>query len=120
MKLSREERTAYASPALTKQSEHYPARFEGRVPWKVRVLKNVHSFQGLPVEIIMALTDGKPSGCFSGDVFLAETNSHGAVSAVLPGTIYKFNPLLCDCLGLKPDEYEVVEWMEFEKTTEGK
>lgn len=113
MKLSREERTAYASGALTKQTENYPKRFAGRVPWKVRVLKGVHSFQGLPVEIVMELTDGKPKACAPGDVFFANTNQNGAVSAIIPGTIYKFNPLLCDCLGLKPDEFEVVEWMEF-------
>ncbi len=114
MKISREERTAYSSDAMSKQSDGYPARFAGRVPLKVRVLKSVVSFQGLPVEAIKALTEGKPSGCKRGDVFFAETNQHGAVSAVLPGTVSKYYPLLCDCLGLMPDEFEVVEWMEFE------
>lgn len=74
----------------------YPARFNDRVPKTVRTTRYVTA--DWPIRL------SKPD-CFApkGDVFPAWTNSHGAVSAILPNG---------DKLGLYPSEFEVVEWLE--------
>jgi hypothetical protein len=79
-------------PALQRQSEHYPARFRGRVPKRIKMAKTV-----------------RPDcpGCKPGTVALIDseydawTNSHGAVCAVCENGEY---------LGVKPDEFDVIEW----------
>jgi len=83
---------AKKSPALTKQSEHYPERFKGKVPYKVRMLKTVTSDLPFIVKPIL--------WAYEGETYDVWVNSHGAVSAFLPE----------DLLGLKPDEFEVIEW----------
>lgn len=42
------------------------------------------------------------AAAIAGEIYFAWTNAHGALSAVLPG----------GNLGLKPDEFEVVEWAD--------
>ena len=91
-----EERTPYNSPALTYRSSHYPRfGFEGqeqRVPLRVRTTQDVHSdFPGL---------FGPPLLCLKDEIYECWVNSHGAVSAFTDGGI----------LGLKPDEFTVVEY----------
>jgi hypothetical protein len=85
-----------ASPALTDQSDIYPARFEGRVPKLIRPTRFVRS--DLPAIIVGSDVSVTPHG-----VYYATTNRNGAVCAVRSAS-------RGDALGLKPDEYEVVEW----------
>jgi hypothetical protein len=79
-------------PALHHKSEHYPARFLGRVP--KRILMEVTIYPECP---------GTKPGTVArlGSEYDAWTNSHGAVCAV------------CDNgerLGVKPHEFAVIEW----------
>ncbi len=80
-------------PALEKKSEHYPDHFKGRVPKRIRMLTTVSSC--IPFSGLMVVKSG---------VYEAWTNSHGAVSAVIRG----------QNLGVKRDEFEVVDWYENE------
>jgi hypothetical protein len=86
-------------PALQKQSIHYPKHFLGRVPRRIRMTKTVSALN-------LANKSSKiiaKAGC----IYDAWTNSHGAVSAVCS------NNLKSDYhLGVKPDEFEVVEWYD--------
>lgn len=77
------------SPALKLRRDCYPARFKGRVPRRVKVLRIVRPDIGL-MPIAMP-----------GTIYEAWTNSLGAVCAIFPSG---------ETLGLKPDEFEVVEW----------
>ena len=74
----------------------YPERFGGRVPKTVRTKRRVAA--DFPICLV------KPD-CVAprGDTFPAWTNSHGAVSAILPNG---------EKLGLYPSEFEVVEWLD--------
>ena len=83
------------SPALTYQSEHYPASWHGKVPKRVRMAKTV-----LP-DFPANLTWPADSCCDEGQECEVYTNSHGAVSARLANG---------KNLGLKPYEFEVIEW----------
>lgn len=73
----------------------YPERFADRVPKTVRTTRRVTA------DFPLNLTN---PDCIAprGDVFPAWTNSHGAVSAVLPNG---------EKLGLYPSEFEVVQWL---------
>jgi hypothetical protein len=74
----------------------YPERFGDRVPKTIRVLKTVTADFPISLarpDIVAPL----------GDMFPAWTNSHGAVSAILPSG---------ERLGLYPREFEVVEWLD--------
>lgn len=84
--------------AIQYQSEHYPPAWDGMVPKSVRMLKDVHS------DIPLILPGGTFS-CDAGRVYQVIANSHGAVSAWV-------GPENDDFLGLKPDEFEIVEWWE--------
>jgi hypothetical protein len=80
-------------PAQVERSEHYPKEWGDRVPKTIRMLETVQSdipFMSRSMAII-------------GEEYPAWTNSHGAVSAVLPGD---------EQLGVKPGEFEIVEWWE--------
>ena len=88
------EKLAKKSPALSHQSEHYPERFKGKVPYKVKMLETVTS--DLPAFIQPILW------AYENEVYEVWVNTHGAVSAFLTE----------DMLGLKPNEFEVVEWHE--------
>jgi hypothetical protein len=84
-------------PALHSQSKDYPARFMGRVPKTIRMRRTVQ-----PDEPLRSL-DPEWSRVIAEHSMLypAYTNSHGAVSAVLDEGRK---------LGVKPDEFEIVEW----------
>lgn len=85
-------------PALHKLSEHYPARFGGRIPKTIRMLKTVlPDMTGVPV------LDAQCEGIIAEIAchYPAWTNSHGAVCAVLDNG---------QKIGVKPDEFEVIEW----------
>jgi hypothetical protein len=83
------------SAALDHQSEHYPASWHGRVPKRVRMAKMVGS--DMPMLISPAMTAHK------GQEYEVWVNSHGAVAAILPDGRR---------LGLRPYEFEVIEWHE--------
>lgn len=78
----------------------YPARFEDRVPKTIRTTRRVtpdFPINSIKPDVVAA----------SGGLFPAWTNSHGAVSAILP----------CgEKLGLYPHEFEVVEWLDMQGT----
>ena len=74
----------------------YPARFGDKVPKTIRVLRRVTA--DWPISL------SKPDlVCPKGETFPAWTNSHGAVSAIMPNG---------ERLGLYPSEFEVVEWLD--------
>lgn len=79
-------------PALHRQSEHYPARFRGRVPKRILMEKTIYpECPGM-----------KPGTVARRDAeYDAWTNSHGAVCAVCENGEH---------LGVKPDEFAVIEW----------
>jgi len=83
------------SPALTYQSDSYPASWHGKVPKRVKLAKDVTpDMPFLAKEGTFGL-DGEEFDCL--------VNSHGAVA------------IICDNgekLGVKPYEFEVVEWAE--------
>jgi len=82
------------SPALRFRSHHYPSRFNGQVTRLVKTKRTVRP--DFPMQGAAAQAD---------NVFLAWTNSHGAVAAILSD----------GNLGLKPSEFEVVEWADLSK-----
>ncbi len=86
------------SPALQKQSEHYPIYFDGRVPLRVRMLDTVSS----------ELPFGPQNVAYSGGEFECWVNSHGAVAVFIDGEL----------LGVKPDEFKVLEWHQTPGATE--
>ena len=85
-------KTPLDSPALKDQSEIYPPNFRGRVPLKVKMACNVR---------------GNLHFCPPGTIARVEetyevwVNRNGAVAAILPNGLQ---------LGLKPAEFDVVEW----------
>jgi hypothetical protein len=85
-----------ASPALSQQSEHYPANFRGRVPKKIKMAKTLY-----PDEVC-GISLAKPGTMLElNQVYDCWVNSHGAVAGY------------CDNgekLGVKPGECDVVEW----------
>lgn len=82
--------TSYDSPALSTQSTHYPAEWNGNVPKKIRMLSSVKS--DIPFVQMR---------CAAQMEYAAYVNSHGALSAIINDD---------DMLGLKPGEFEVIEW----------
>lgn len=81
-------------PACEKQSDVYPKKWEGKVPSVVCALKTV-------TPDIPGLCGGNLV-CHRGENYSTWVNSHGAVSAVLAD----------GRLGLRPDEFEVVEFFD--------
>jgi len=82
--------TAADSPALTVQNHGYPPEWKRRVPLSVRVQRTVSS--DLPYVEAQAA---------KGVTYPVWVNSNGAVSAILPNG---------EALGLKPQEFNVVDW----------
>jgi len=81
------------SSALKHQSEHYPVRYEGKVPRKVKMRMSVKS--DIPFSLgggLFARVDQE---------YYVSVNSHGAVTAILPNG---------RMLGLKPREFKVIEF----------
>jgi hypothetical protein len=80
----------------------YPERFGDRVPKTVRTKRRVTA--DFPICL------SKPDCVAECDsVYPAWTNSHGAVSAILPNG---------EKLGLYPREFEVVEWLDLDHAKE--
>ena len=92
------ERATMISLALIHQSEHYPASWRGMVPKRVKMATTVRP------DFPACLTWPDDSCCDNGEEYDVYVNSHGAISAVLPNG---------KNLGLKPYEFEVIEWHEF-------
>ncbi len=85
-------------PALHEKSKLYP--FGDRVPKKVKMLKTAMSD---PVPLFMQLHKREPikplvASCDS--TLDCWTNKHGAVAVLING----------EKLGVKPDEFEIIEW----------
>ncbi len=86
------------SPALKEQSAKeapftYPVHWRGKVPLKVKMLQLVR-----PDIPFLAKKD---TVCLYDQEYYVWVNSYGAVSAILPNG---------ELLGLKPDEFEVIEF----------
>lgn len=86
------------SPALRVRRNSYPARYAGRVPRVVRTNRIIRS--DVPADSDRACV-ARPQ-----NVYLAWTNSYGAVSAITP----------TGNLGLKPHEFEIIEWVDPENS----
>lgn len=87
-------KTQHDSPALSAQSDTYPAAWRGKVPLKVKMAKTVTS--DLPVSLqkeTIKLEKDKE--------YFVWCNSHGA----LAGITDTGKPL-----GLKAYEFEIIEW----------
>lgn len=85
------------SPALRHRSKNYPERYAGRVPKRVRMTQTSRS--DLPAFLLDRPEDELIAE--AGKEYPVWVNSHGAVAAYLP----------CgEQLGLRPGEFEVVEW----------
>jgi hypothetical protein len=85
------------SPALTDKSKHYPERFGGRVPKLIKMKRTV-----LPDPLcVMVNKDYRGMELRGGETYEAWTNRNGAVSGICANGKH---------LGVKPDEFEVVEW----------
>lgn len=90
----------WESPALKQQSKSYPKNFDGKVPLRIKMVCNVR-----PDPWAGAIgQSGGPGTILRIDyIYEAYTNSNGAVCGI------------CDNgfkLGVKPDEFEVVEWYD--------
>jgi hypothetical protein len=87
----------WKSPALKWQSEHYPERFAGRVPMQIKmlttILPDLGFLSGCPPETILRC----------GIRYHSWVNSHGAVAGLCSNGFR---------LGVKPDEFTVVEWYQ--------
>lgn len=88
-------------PALKEKSAHYPVRWNGRTPKTIRMLQTV--WPDVP-----RTRDATVGPAEQGTEYRAWTNVHGAVCAVFPDGEH---------LGVKPREFEVVEWFEADGVT---
>ena len=83
--------------AMHHLSEHYPERYKGKIPLKVKMLDTVSS--DLPV-FLMQEDEQFPLAIKENEYYVS-VNCHGAVTAIFDdGRV----------LGLKPDEFEVIEF----------
>jgi hypothetical protein len=86
------------SPALRQQSKGYPANFRGRVPKKIKMATTLY-----PDEV-SGISLAKPGTMLELNmIYDCWVNIHGAVAG------------WCDngeMLGVKPGEFDVVEWHE--------
>ena len=88
----------WESPVLKVRAKDYPERFGDRVPVRIRMLMSV-----CPDDFCGVLGDRYGTGptLYFHEVYEAWTNSHGAVCGICRNGFK---------LGVKPDEFEVVEW----------
>lgn len=87
----------WESPALLNGfSKHYPEHFKGLIPLRVKILRFVYPDYNL---------DGTAGHCSENEICVVWTNIHGAVTAECAGNRK---------LGLRPDEFEVIEWYDRE------
>lgn len=96
---------ALTSPALIWLSDRpgraaYPANYRGRVPLKVRAVKEVKP--DMP-QFHKSLGVKDDTVCLKDNEYFVWVNSYGAVSAILPNG---------EKLGLLPSEFYVTEWHE--------
>lgn len=91
-------------PALKAKSEHYPRSFGSRTPKTIRMLRDVRP------DALCAIADPATAKmrAVRGAEYPAYTNSHGAICAIFPDG---------EKLGVKPGEFEVVEWFEADGVT---
>ncbi len=87
-----------SSPALEWKSDRegtfsYPEHWHGKVPYKVKMLKTVY-----PDIPFLCKED---TVCERQKEYYAWVNSYGAVAAILENG---------EKLGLKPSEFEIIEW----------
>ena len=86
------------SPALSFQSKIYPARFRGRVPKKIKMAVTVYPDQ------VCGISLAKPGTMLELDqTYDCRVNVNGAVSGLCANG---------ELLGVKPDEFDVVEWRD--------
>ena len=83
-----------SSPALKHQSEIYPPRYRGRVPWKIKMACTVR-----PDLEWLCKTRGTVA--VMDEVYECWVNMHGAVAAICRNG---------EKLGIKPAEFDVEEW----------
>lgn len=100
---------AKTSPAIKYQSTEtdgfaYPANFRNRVPLKVRTVNRITPDLPQFHKILGVKTD---TVCEENGEYYVWVNSLGAVSAILPNG---------EKLGLKPSEFEVIEWHQKDHT----
>lgn len=86
-----------ASPALTQQSDDYPPRYRGRVPRKIKMVCTVRPDD---LTIVSGFTN-RETVAHMGIIYECWVNSHGAVVAICANG---------DRIGVKPEEFDVVEW----------
>lgn len=85
---------AQSSGALKHQSDIYPKRYNGHVPWKIMMIKSVRS--DFPLINNNPLVIAKEY-----EIYECWVNQNGAVSVIFPNN---------ERLGVKPDEFKVVRW----------
>ena len=86
------------SSALSWRDSSYPACYRGRVPWKIRVLKEIKS----DIPAIWAIKPNDPATVLhSGDIVECRVNMYGAVAGIRANG---------ELLGLKPGEFEVIQF----------
>lgn len=89
----------WKSPALMHRSKHWPERYGARIPMRIKMSITVRP------DPWCVVVDPKYRGMVlanEGEYFCT-VNSHGAVCGI------------CDDgrqLGVKPDEFEVIEWLD--------
>lgn len=93
--------TKFDSPALTGQSDSYPASWHGKVPSRVLMDTTVRS--DLP------WLDSKRLCAVIGQEYDAWVNRHGALCAIFDDG---------EMLGLKPYEFTVVAWHEAQQSVQ--
>lgn len=91
---------AKQSPALKMRSNEpepfsYPNKWNDRVPLKVKMKETVTS------DMVMFFPHDSEMIAIGGNEYYCWVNSYGALSAILPHG---------ERLGLKPDEFEVIEF----------
>lgn len=93
----------WTSPALALKSKHWPKRYGDRVPLLIKMNMTVRP----DFICLMAEPKRKTNILNEGELYHTTVNSHGAVCGI------------CDdgqTLGVKPDEFEVIEWYQPEVT----
>lgn len=99
--------TPFDSPALAFRARGYP--FGDRVPYRVRMLKNVMSeFPGRVLHLGDACLVAR-----KGEEYPAWVNSYGAVAAIVNLGDHT------ESLGVKPGEFEVIAWHHDLNSREG-
>lgn len=86
---------------MIQQSDGYPKRYNRKVPKKVKMLQTVTT--DLPLFILEMKEGETVPMAIGGNEYYVNVNCHGAVSAIFDDG---------QMLGLKPAEFEVIEFHE--------